>query len=171
MVFGNTINSRIIDGMPTEFEWRMFPGITTLGSFEKIQKLMTDLQCEPAHSNDWIIFTSICNDIAWGHKGNTERRRYNSQRFTDSCELCSQVPSRRWSFLEPETEKKWYGSHTDKPDGSWDRIAENFSESGHPIFRASSAFEKGELRSKRREARSLLTSTVAMKTSSCFSAR
>ena len=38
------------------------------------------------------------------------------------------------------------------PDGSWDKIAEhmmvNFSESGHPIFRSSSAFEKGELRSK-----------------------
>ena len=39
-----------------------------------------------------------------------------------------------------------------KPDGSWDRMAEdmmmNFSESGHPIFRASSAFDTGELRSK-----------------------
>ena len=26
-----------IDGMPTEFKWKIFPGITTLGLFEKIQ--------------------------------------------------------------------------------------------------------------------------------------
>ena len=42
--------------------------------------------------------------------------------------------------------------YTDKPDGSWDRMAEemmlNFSGSGHPTFRASNAFERGELRSK-----------------------
>ena len=45
-----------------------------------------------------------------------------------------------------------YGTYNDKPDGSWDRMAEemmlNFSGSGHPIFRASSASERGELRSK-----------------------
>ena len=38
------------------------------------------------------------------------------------------------------------------PDGSWNHTAEkmmvNFSESGHPIFRASSAFKRGELRSE-----------------------
>ena len=57
-----------------------------------------------------------------------------------------------WSFLGPGSEKKWYGTYTDKPDGSWDKIAENmmtnFSESGHPIFRASSAFQIVEVRSK-----------------------
>ena len=46
----------------------------------------------------------------------------------------------------------WYGTYTDKPDGSWDEIAENmmtnFSDFGHPIFRASGAFERGEWRSK-----------------------
>ena len=57
----------------------------------------------------------------------------------------------RWSFLELGSEEKWYGSYTDKPDGSWDRMAQNmmtnFSEFGHPILHASSAFERGELRS------------------------
>ena len=38
-----------IDGMPTEFEWNVFPGITTLGLLEKIQSLMRDLQCQPEH--------------------------------------------------------------------------------------------------------------------------
>ena len=54
-----------IDGLPTEFEWKMFPGITTLGLLEKIQSLMRDLQCEPEHSKDMIIFVSVYNDIAW----------------------------------------------------------------------------------------------------------
>ena len=33
-----------MDGMPTELEWKIFPGFTTLGLFEKIQDLMKDLQ-------------------------------------------------------------------------------------------------------------------------------
>ena len=32
-----------IDGMPAEFEWKIFPGLTTLGLLEKIQNLMKDL--------------------------------------------------------------------------------------------------------------------------------
>ena len=54
-------------------------------------------------------------------------------------------------FLGPGSEK-WYVTYSDKPDRSSDKIAEemmvNFSESGHPIFRASSAFKRGEFRSK-----------------------
>ena len=38
------------------------------------------------------------------------------------------------------------------PDGEWDKTAEgmilNFAESGHPVFGASSALERGELKSK-----------------------
>ena len=67
--------------------------------------------------------------------------------ITDSCELCSQIPSRSLVFLG-----KWYGTYTDKPNRSWIQSAEsmmaNFSGSGHPKFRASSAIVKGELGSK-----------------------
>ena len=65
-------NVNRIDGMPTELEWRIFPGITTLGLLE-IQSLMRDLQCELEHFNDRIIFMSMYNDIAWQEKGNKER--------------------------------------------------------------------------------------------------
>ena len=59
----------------------------------------------------------------------------------------------RWSFLGPGSEKEWYGTYYDKPDGNWDRNAEMMmlqlhTESGHSTFRASSASERGELRSK-----------------------
>ena len=54
-----------------------------------------------------------------------------------------------WSL---DQKKKWYGIYTGRPHGSCDRFAEqmmmNFSQSCHPIFRASSDFERGELRSK-----------------------
>ena len=30
----------------------------------------------------------------------------------------------RWSFFGPESEKTWYGTYSDKPDGDWDRTAE-----------------------------------------------
>ena len=53
------------------------------------------------------------------------------------------------SFLGPVSEKKWYGTHTHKPNGKWDRVAEdmmlNFSESGHNVF---CALERGGLKSK-----------------------
>ena len=52
-----------IDGKPTEFEWKMFPGITALGLLEKIQNSMTDLQCELEHFKGRIIFMSMYNDI------------------------------------------------------------------------------------------------------------
>ena len=92
---------------------------------------------------------SMYNDIAWREKGNTERCEYNSQTVA---EYARKFPRGLWSFLGHGSEKKWYGTCTEKPDGSWDKIAEdmmlNFSVSGHPTFRASSAFERGEVRSE-----------------------
>ena len=61
-----------IDGMPTEFEWKLFAGITTLGLLEKIQNLMRDLRCKFEDFTDRIIFMSMYNDIAWDEKGNQE---------------------------------------------------------------------------------------------------
>ena len=60
--------------MPREFEWKIFPGFTTLGLLEKIQDLMKDLQCEPEQFNDRIIFMSMYNDITWGEKGKIPSR-------------------------------------------------------------------------------------------------
>ena len=42
--------------------------------------------------------------------------------------------------MGPGSEKKWYRTYSGKPDGDWDKTAEqmmlNFAESGHSIFRA-----------------------------------
>ena len=52
-----------IDGKPTEFEWKTFPGITTLGLFEKILNLLKNPKCELEHFKDRIIFMPVYNDI------------------------------------------------------------------------------------------------------------
>ena len=150
MVFGKQTfkryesNRRYADGVRVE----NIPKNHNVGT-PQIQSLMRDLLCEPEHVKDRIIFMSIYNDTAWREKGNVERCEYNSKTVA---EYARRFPRGHWSFLGPGTEKKWHGTYTDKPDKSWDRMAEemmlNFSDSGHPIFRASSAFERGESRSK-----------------------
>ena len=88
---------------------------------------------------------SMYNDIKWKAKENKERCEYNSQTVAN---YAHKFPRGHWSFLGAGSEEKWYGTYNDKPDGSWNRMAEemmeNFSRSGRPIFRASSAFERGE---------------------------
>ena len=108
-----------IDGMPTEFEWKRFPGITTLCLLEKIQSLMTDLQCEPEHLTDRIIFMSMYNDIEWKAKGSKERCEYISQTVAN---YARKFLRSHCSFLGPGSEEKWYRTYTDKPDGSWTKL-------------------------------------------------
>ena len=59
----------------------------------------------------------------------------------------------------PGCEKKWYGTRVNKANGEWNKIAEvmmlNFAESGHPVFRASSALERGELKSRGKGVKSI----------------
>ena len=130
-----------IDGKPTEFEWKRFPGFTTLDLLKEIQSLMRNLQCEPEHFNDKIIFMSMYNDIARQEKGNKERCEYNNEQTIANS--ARKFHLGHWSLFGPGSEEKWYGTYTEKPDGSWDQTAgntmKNFSESGHPIFRASNA--------------------------------
>ena len=131
------------------FEWKIFPGLTTMKILNQIQQMMGELQCEPENFTGRIIFMSMFNDIVWDAKGNDETRENNSKIIEP---YARGFPCGHWSFPGPGSEKKWYGTYDHKPDGSWDRTAEkmlqNFAESGHQIFRCTSALERGELRSK-----------------------
>ena len=145
-----------------EFEKKIFPGFTTLGILAEIQKMMLESKCEPEHFKGRIIFMSMYNDIPKGERGNRENCIANALRVT---ECARRFPQGRWSSLGPGSEKKWYGTQPHKSDGEWDKIAEvmmlNFAESGHPVFRATSALGKGELKNKGQ--RNLFTSTAVMK--------
>ena len=66
--------------------------------------------------------------------------------------IATRFSPERWSFLGLGSEKKWFSTHESKPQGEWDRVAElmmiKFSESGYPVFRATSPLSRGTLKSK-----------------------
>ena len=135
-------------GEPMEFEWNIFPGFTTLQLCNKVQDCLSKMSEEPEESTGRIIFMSMFNDISW-------RSKDNEKECESSAQLVSIYAKRfspgRWSFLGPGSEKKWYSTHDTKPQEEWDRVEElmiKFSESGHPIFRATSPLSRGTLKSK-----------------------
>ena len=109
-----------IDGERVEFEWTNFPGFTTLRILEEIQKMMAESKCEPKQLKGRIIFMSMYNDMVWRGRGNRENCIANSVKIRENAR---KFPQGRWSFLGLGCEKKWYGTHTHKPDGEWDSIA------------------------------------------------
>ena len=154
MVFGSALSQRFgsnrrgADGIRVE----NFPQFTTLGILAEIQKMMAELSCEPEQIQGWIIFMWMYNDIIWRTTGNEENWMANS---LNVAAYANKFPQGCWSFLGPGCEKRWYGNHVGKPDGEWDKTAEsmmlNFAESGHPIFRASSALEEEKWEAKRKK--------------------
>ena len=91
-----------------------------------------------------ISFMSMFNDINWTKKGNSSECFSHSEKVKDYGRMC---PRGLWSFVSPGEENKWCGTHTYKPEGQWNEIAdvmvEKSKESGHPIFRGISALNRG----------------------------
>ena len=87
---------------------------------------------------------SMFNDIVWDARGNEELYENKSARVEEY--------DQRFPRLGSGSEKKWYATHRCKPNGSWDRTAERmmqiFQRTGQPMFRCTSALERGCLRSK-----------------------
>ena len=115
---------------------------------------------KPEDFQDRIIFMSMYNDVDW-----SQGKEIFKTCVSHSAEVkahAHRLPKGHWSFLGPGTEEKWYGTHTYKPEGLWNRSAEmmmpNLGESGHPAFRATCA-DRGFLKSK--------TFTVTCRMQSC----
>ena len=83
---------------------------------------------------------SMFNDISWGSEDNERECNANADLVSI---YARSFPAGRWSFLGPGSDKKWYSTYIDRPQGEWDRVAElvmiKFGESGHPVFRATSS--------------------------------
>ena len=66
--------------------------------------------------------------------------------------FAERFPAGRWSFFGLGSEKKWYSTCNERPQGEWDRVTElmmiKYGESGHPVFRATSPLSRGTLKSK-----------------------
>ena len=104
-----------IDGQLLEFEWKIFPGFTSMAILNEIQQMMGKLLCEPANFTGRIIFMSTFNDTPWDAKGNYELCVNNSKGIK---QYARRFPRGPWSFSDPGSEKKWYGTHECKPDAA-----------------------------------------------------
>ena len=91
---------------------------------------------------------SMFNDISFDRKGKKEECVANAKVVKV---LARKFGIGQWSLIGPGSKKKWYPSEN-SPQGEWDYIAEDmllkFAESGHPIFRATTPFSSGILKSK-----------------------
>ena len=96
MVFGKSVSQR-----SESDQWRA-DGVrvenipTTLGILEEIQKMMTELQCEPEQFKGRIIFMSMYSYIVWGERGDTEKCEMNSVTVANNAR---RFLLGRWSFL------------------------------------------------------------------------
>ena len=118
-----------------EFEWKMFTGFTTLGIIQLFKSWCKSIQCQLEHFNGRVIFMSMCDDIAWGQN-------------PISFEVRSKVPLRSLVILGAWIRKEmvrdlfqWTSRKLDRTAGMM--ILQLDIESSHPIFRVSSAFERG----------------------------
>ena len=139
-----------INGEPTEFEWNIFPGFTTLQLCDKISDLLSSMGQTPESFTGRILFMSMFNDIFCNRYDNKDECLRNANIVKT---FAGRFRIGQWSFIGPGSEKKWYPSEN-SPQGAWDHIAEDillqFAESGHPIFRSTTPLSRGQLKSKGR---------------------
>ena len=139
-----------INGEPTEFEWNIFPGFTTLQLCDKICDLLSDLGKTTETFTGRILFMSMFNDISCDRNDNKDECLKNANYVKT---FAGRFGIGQRSFIGPGSEKKWYSSEN-SPQGAWDNIAEEmlleFAESAHPIFRATTPLSRGPLKSKGR---------------------
>ena len=83
-------------------------------------RVTVKIECNTRNFIGRIIFMSIFNDISWGPKD-------NKKECESSAQLVSLYATRfgagQWSFFGLGSEKKWYSTSEDGPQGEWDRIA------------------------------------------------
>ena len=138
-----------ISGELTEFEWNIFPGLTTLQLYGNVTDLLSRLGETPETFTGRILLMSMFNDISCEKKDNEEECLANGKVVSI---FAKKFGVGQWSFTGPGSEKKWYSMEENSPQGIWDHIAEKmlveFAESGCPIFRATTPLSRGILKSK-----------------------
>ena len=141
---------------------------TTLEILQENQKNLDDRQINSELLKGRIIFMSTFNDIDWTKEIQSVRGIPNKSGTTQNGFSVDTV------ILGPRDEDKWYGTHTCKPEGKWNTIAENmvedFKETGHPVFRGISALNRGTEK-KRFKMYKKFTSLRNLRIQSCCFAR
>ena len=94
-----------INGKPTEFEWNIFPGFTTLQLCGKVTDLLSRLGEEPETFTGRILFMSMFNDISCDGKDTGICHTFF---FIVVTILAKKFGIGQWSFIGTGSEKKVY---------------------------------------------------------------
>ena len=92
-----------ISGEPTEFEWNIFPGFTTLQLCSKVTDLLSRLGETPATVTGRILFMSMFNNISCDKKNNEEECVANAKVVSI---FAKKFGKGQWSFVCRGSEKK-----------------------------------------------------------------
>ena len=92
-----------INGEPTEFEWHIYPGFTTLQLYGKIDDLLSELGQSPETFTGRILFMSMFNDISCERNGNKEQCLANAELVRV---FAKRFRNGQWAFIGPGSEKK-----------------------------------------------------------------
>ena len=126
-----------------------FPGFKTLQLSEEVKKFIVEIGETLENFTGRMIFMLMFNDISCGSRDNEKECMSNANLVTL---YAKRFGKGQWSFLGLGSEKKWYSISADSPQGEWDTMAEKmmleFTEIGHPIYRATSPLSRGQLESK-----------------------
>ena len=91
-----------INGEPTEFEWNIFPGFTTLQLCGKVTDLLSNLGETAETFTGRILFMSMFNDISCDRKGNKDECLANAGVVKV---LARRFGIGQWSFIGPCSER------------------------------------------------------------------
>ena len=100
----------------------MFPGLTSLTIFEKIQKNLQGQKLYPEHVEGRVFFMSMFNDTDWSKKGHSEICLSNSEKVRDFAKKKKKVPA--WTLVIPRPRRR-------RKDGT-ERTPSNLKENGSP---------------------------------------
>ena len=138
-----------ISGEPTEFEWNIFHGFTTLQLCGKVNDLLSDLGQTPENFTGRILFLSMFNDISCGTKDNERDCLANAEvvsiyakKFGIGQRSLLVPDLRKSGLLWKRTAHKEFGTISRK------RCCWHSQKGDVPIFRATTPLSRSALRSK-----------------------
>ena len=101
---------------------------------------------------DHIMFMSMFSDIDWTKRENGKICIPNAEKVKD---YSVRFLPGHWTFLGPGSGKKWYGESSYSPNGEQNSTAnkkvQRLKETGHLVFKSTSALSRGILRRKKGE--------------------
>ena len=129
------------------------PRIHHIAALQQSPRVLVEYE-HREHFTGRIIFMSMFNDISWRSEDNEKECESSAQLVSLSVRNAQHVSlfakifgAGQWSFFGLGSEKKWYSTGEDSPQGEWDRIAEQmmltFAESKHSVFRSTSPLSRG----------------------------